>query len=77
VITVHTEYTVSLLHGRGWVVLRNGDPIGRRSELFDAVSFATHLAEREATVSSLRTRVSVGTADLSSMLQSSLLRRVA
>ena len=76
-MTIHTEYTVSLHHGRGWVVLRNGDPIGRRSELFDAVSFATHLAEREATVCRLPTRVSVGASDLSSMLQSSPLRRVA
>ena len=76
-MTTHAEYTVSLRQGHDWIVLRNGDPIGRRSELFDAVSFATHMAEREATVCSLPTRVSVRAADLSSMLQSSPLRRVA
>jgi len=72
-----TEYSVSRHHSRGWMVRRNGDPIGYRSQLFEAVSLATHLAEREATVSSLATHVSMAVSDLSWLFRRPLLSRVA
>jgi hypothetical protein len=75
--TTHAEYSVSKHPSRGWVVRRNGDPIGYRAQLFNAVSFATHLAEREATVSSLATHVSMAVSDLSWLFRRPLLSRVA
>ncbi|WP_130619841.1 hypothetical protein [Dyella amyloliquefaciens] len=50
------EYVLARQHGM-WTVLRDGRPTGRRSLLFDAVEFATHLAEREASRTRRGTRV--------------------
>lgn len=50
------EYVVAR-QCEGWNVLRNGAPIGRRGVLVRALDFATHLAEREATLGGRFTRV--------------------
>ena len=56
-MSVHpVEYVLSRQHGV-WTVLRDGTPTGYRSLLLDAVEFATHLAEREASRSPRGTRV--------------------
>jgi hypothetical protein len=57
-MATHTvEYVVARWHDEAWRVLRNGEPVGRRRMLFDALDFATHLAEREATRGTQNTRV--------------------
>jgi hypothetical protein len=63
-VSKNIEYTVSQHAGHGWVIQRDGHPIGRRRELFAAVSFATHLAEREATLPMHKTRVYIGRVDV-------------
>lgn len=52
------EYVLARQHGV-WSVLRDGRPTGCRSLLLDAVEFATHLAEREASRNPRGTRVVV------------------
>ena len=56
----HIEYTVSRHERHGWIVLRNGLPLCRRQKLLHAVSFATHLAERESILLSGAARISIG-----------------
>jgi len=51
------EYMVERQRGCGWMVSRNGAPVGRRCALVNAVDFATHLAEREAVMEGTPTRV--------------------
>jgi len=60
-MTTLVSYHVTSRPDRGWAILRNNQPIGHREELFDAVAFATHLAEREAGSPHYATRVSVRT----------------
>ena len=54
------EYTVSRHETHGWIIKRNGPPLGRRQNLLHAVSFATHLAERESILRVGPTRISTG-----------------
>jgi hypothetical protein len=42
------EYCVTPQLCGGWRVLREGQPIAVRGHVFDAVSIATHFAERES-----------------------------
>lgn len=58
-MTTLVSYHVTSRPDRGWAILRNNQPIGLREELFDAVAFATHLAEREAGLPHYATRVAV------------------
>lgn len=58
------EYTVSRHASHGWIIQRNGLPLGRRQKLLQAVSFATHLAERESILLMGSTRVSIGRIDV-------------
>ena len=60
-MTTRVSYHVTSRPDRGWAILRNNQPIGLREELFDAVAFATHLAEREAGLPHHATRVAVRT----------------
>lgn len=60
-MTTRVSYHVTSRLDRGWAILRNNQPIGHREELFDAVAFATHLAEREAGLPHHATRVAVRT----------------
>jgi hypothetical protein len=47
-IESHIEYCVSRSASNHWCVFRQGSPIAVRFDVFDAVSVATHFAEREA-----------------------------
>jgi hypothetical protein len=47
-IEAHIEYCVSRGSRNDWRILRQGDQIAVRRDVFDAVSVATHFAEREA-----------------------------
>lgn len=60
-MTTRVSYHVTSKPDRGWAILRNDQPIGYREELFDAVVFATHLAEREAALPLHATRVAMRT----------------
>lgn len=60
-MTTRVSYHITSKPGRGWAILRNDQPIGHRGELFDAVAFATHLAEREAALPRHATRVAMRT----------------
>ena len=62
------EYRIARLPGCGWLVLRNGDPLARRRDVFDAVELATLMAERESTLSRRRARVSMASRDVSSWI---------
>lgn len=55
----HVEYQVTSSPARGWAIFRNDQQIGYRYDLFDAVAFATLLAEREATLPRHATRVAI------------------
>ncbi|WP_266180645.1 hypothetical protein [Dyella humicola] len=58
------EYTVSRHERHGWIIRRNGLPLCRRQKLLLAVSFATHLAERESILLSGAARISIGQIDV-------------
>ncbi|TBR40492.1 MULTISPECIES: hypothetical protein [Dyella] len=51
------DYLVAEDTGDGWAVFRNACQVAHRGDLFDAVAFATHMAEREATRTPCRVRV--------------------
>lgn len=53
------EYQVSTSPANGWSIFRNDQQIGHRNDLFDAVAFATLLAEREAALPRHATRVAI------------------
>jgi hypothetical protein len=61
-MTKRVSYHITSKPGRGWAILRDDQPVGIRSELFDAVALATHLAEREAALPRHATRVAMRTA---------------
>jgi hypothetical protein len=60
-MTTRVSYLITSKPDRGWAILRDDQPIGHREELFDAVAFATHLAEREAALPHRATRVAMRT----------------
>jgi hypothetical protein len=51
------EYRISGGISSGWHVARESASIGTLSDLVDAVDLATHLAEREANLRSVETKV--------------------
>lgn len=53
------EYQVTSSSISGWAIFRNDQQIGYRNDLFDAVAFATLLAEREAALPRHATRVAI------------------
>ncbi|MFC4763968.1 hypothetical protein [Dyella koreensis] len=60
-MVTYVEYHVSHSENDGWSVFRNDEQIGHRGDLFEAVAFATHFAEREAALPDCMTRVAVQT----------------
>ena len=75
-MTTRVSYHVTSSPDRGWNILRNDQPIGYREELFDAVVFATHLAEREAALPRHITRVAMRTErDVRKLVQWAAARR--
>jgi hypothetical protein len=57
----HIEYHISDSLQDTWQIFRQGMQIGVRRSILDAVSFATHIAEREATLSFASTKVTIDT----------------
>lgn len=57
--TDRIEYRISGGPPNGWMIFRQDMQIGIRRSIFDAVSFATHLAEREAVLGVALTKVAV------------------
>jgi len=55
----HIEYRISGSLQSSWQIFRQGMPIGIRRSILDAVGFATHLAERVATLSFASTKVTI------------------
>lgn len=62
------EYRVARIPGCGWLVLRDGDALARRRDVFAAVELANLMAERESVVSSRKVRVSMTHRDVSSWI---------
>lgn len=71
------EYFVVRQHGCGWVVLRDGVPIGRRRALDDALDLATQLAECEAAQGHDATRVMMDRRDIPALSEGQALRCTA
>ena len=59
--TDRIEYRISGGPANGWKIFRQDMQIGIRRSILDAVVFATHLAEREATLSFASTKVTIDT----------------
>jgi len=57
----HIEYRISGSLQNTWQIFRQDMQIGIRRSILDAVGFATHLAEREATLSLASTKVTIDT----------------
>jgi hypothetical protein len=58
------EYTVSKLESHGWIIQRNGAPLGRRQKLLQVVSFTTHMAEHESMSLMGSTRIFIAQIDV-------------
>lgn len=59
--TDRIEYRISGGSPNGWKIFRQDMQIGIRRSIFGAVSFATHLAEREAVLGVALTKVCMDT----------------
>jgi hypothetical protein len=57
--TDHIEYRISRGPPNGWKIFRQNMQIGIRRSIFDAVSFAMPLAEREAVLGVAWTKVAM------------------
>jgi hypothetical protein len=57
--TDRIEYRISGGPPNDWKIFRQGMQIGIRHSIFDAVVFATHLAEREAVLGVALTKVAM------------------
>ena len=58
-MTNRIEYCVAGGRGNGWKVLRQNRQLAHRSDMFDAVALATHIAEREARATSSAVKVTL------------------
>jgi hypothetical protein len=55
----HIEYCISGSSQNTWHIFRQDSQIGIRRSIFDAVDFATRIAEREAMLSYASTKVTI------------------